>query len=337
MWSQVGSLDEGADITAIYMLISKENNCKTFPPMARALRTCISPALRNSHLFVLQQGRGAPAPPCRVPRAAPGTGSVPASHGERQGLGWGILWQKRRLRRRALSQPPGPWPSVGEAPGRDYVFVVLFLVPVSHCVLVVWITMVTRVIFPQENNPSPKTIVEPPFWTLCMDGFLSVCSEVVFHCRPGVGRESGAQPKHSRGSSSICGQEFPIFLLHEQAGSWMGEAWKIRANLKNKRHIGYPAFPLSLLPCIPNRVMLRNASSLEFKTDRLPVFLEQLILLACYYSPSAIFKLWHKTREKKRLKFWPVRYPDTWDAVLIWEYLYHKDFLGGFRDPSVNK
>lgn len=67
------------------------------------------------------------------------------------------------------------------------------------------------------------------------------------------------------------------------------------------------------------------------------MFLELIILLAHYYSSSAIFTLWHKTREKKRLKFWPVRYPDTWHAVSIWEYLYHKDFLGGFTDPSVNK
>lgn len=126
MWSQLGSLDEGADITAIRMLISKENNCKAFPPMPWVLRACISPALCNSHLFVLRQGRGAPSPPCRVPRAAPGTGSVPASHGERQGWGWGMLLQKSRLRRRALSQPPGPWPSVGGAPERGRLCSVVF-------------------------------------------------------------------------------------------------------------------------------------------------------------------------------------------------------------------
>lgn len=131
--------------------------------MPRVLRACISPALCNSHLFVLQQGRGAPSPPRRVPRAAPGTGTVPASHGERQALGRGMLLQRSRLRRRALSQPPGPWPSVGEAPERDYTFVVLFLVLVSHCALVVWITMVTGVIFPQENNPSPKQLWSHPF------------------------------------------------------------------------------------------------------------------------------------------------------------------------------
>lgn len=75
---------------------------------------------------MLQQGRGAPSPPCRVPRAAPGTASVPASHGQRQGLGRGMLLQKSRLRRRALSQPPGPWPSLSEAPGRDRLCSVVF-------------------------------------------------------------------------------------------------------------------------------------------------------------------------------------------------------------------
>lgn len=79
--------------------------------------------------------------------------------------------------------------------------------------------------FPSRKQSLPQTIVEPPFWALSWMAFcLSVCPEVVFHCRLGVGRESGAQPKHSGGLSSICGQEFPIFLLHEQAGSWMGEA-----------------------------------------------------------------------------------------------------------------
>lgn len=189
------------------------------------LRACISPALCNSHLFVLQQGRGAPSLPCRVPRAAPGTGSVPASHGERQGLGWGMLLQKSRLRRRALSQPPGLWLSVGGAPERDVVFL-------CSVVFGTGFTLRARGMnhdgykgdFPSRKQSLPQTIVEPPFWTLCMDRFLSVCPEVVFHCRPGVGRESHAQPKHSRGLFSICDQEFPIFLLHDQAGSWVGEA-----------------------------------------------------------------------------------------------------------------
>lgn len=151
------------------------------------LRACISPALCNSHLFVLQQGRGAPSPPRRVPRAAPGTGSVPASHGERQGLGWGMLLQKSRLRRRALSQPPGPWPSVGGAPGRDRLCSVVFgtgftlrAPGMNHDGY--------KGDFPSRKQSLPQTITEPPFWTLCMDGFLSVCPEVVFHCRLGVGR-----------------------------------------------------------------------------------------------------------------------------------------------------
>lgn len=182
---------------------------------------------------MLQQGRGAPSPPCRVPRAAPGTASVPASHGQRQGLGLGMLLQKSRLRRRALSQPPGPWPSLGEAPGRDRL-----------CSVVFGTGFTLRAPgmnqdgykgdFPSRKQSLPQTMVEPPFWTLCMDGFLSVCPEVVFHCRLGVGRERGTQPKHTGGLSSICGQEFPIFLFMSRLAPEWGRPEKFVQTFKIK-------------------------------------------------------------------------------------------------------
>lgn len=53
LWSQVGSLDVGAGITAIHMLISKENSCKTFPLKSWAFRACVSP-LCNNPVLVLQ-------------------------------------------------------------------------------------------------------------------------------------------------------------------------------------------------------------------------------------------------------------------------------------------
>lgn len=163
------------------------------------LRACISPALCYSHLFVFQQGRGAPAPPCHVPRAVPVTGSVPASHGQRQGLGQGMLLQKSRLRRRALSQPPGPWPSVGEAPGRDRLCSVVFgtgftlhAPGMNHDGY--------KDDFPSRKQSLPQTIVEPPFWTLCMDGFLSVTS-VRWSSTAGLGSEGRAVLSQSTAES----------------------------------------------------------------------------------------------------------------------------------------
>lgn len=274
-----------------------------------------------------------PAVPC--PLGSTRHGECASQPRAEAGLGPGYVVAEKSIKKKSSESAPGPWPSLVKRQG-ETVFVVLFLVLVSRCALLVWIRMVTRVIFPQENNPSPKQSWSRPFGH---SAWMAFCLSVLrWSSTAALGWEGRAALSQSTAEARppSVARSFPFSSFMSRLAPGWGRP-EIFVQTFKIRHIGYPAFPVSLLPRIPNRVMLRNASSLEIKTDRLPVFLEQLILLACYYSPSAIFKLWHKTREKKRLKFWPVRYPDTWDAVLIWEYLYHKDFLGGFRDPSVNK
>lgn len=108
-----------------------------------------------------------------------------------RGRAWarGMLLQKSRLRRRALSQPPGPWPSVGEAPERDCL-----------CSVVFGTNFMLRARgmnhdgyegdFPSRKQSLPQTIVEPPFWAL---SWMAFCLSVLrWSSTAGLGWEERA-------------------------------------------------------------------------------------------------------------------------------------------------
>lgn len=251
MRSQVGSLDVGVRRTAIYTLISKENSCKTFPPMPWVLRASISPSPRNNRTFVLQEGEkhcwpwGTIHAMACIPRAAPRHGQGTAGRGERQGLGRGMLLQKSRLRIRALSQHPGPWLSVTEVPARDRLWSVVFGTG---------FTLRARGMnhdgyagdFPSRTKPTPNNggaaLLVTSHGCLCVPGWSPTIMCLGWEGRVAV------QPAHVGGFSSIRGQELPIFLFPSQAG-WPldgGQLEILGANIQNprwRRHIGYPASP----------------------------------------------------------------------------------------------
>lgn len=102
-------------------------------------------------------------------------------------------------------------------------------------------------------------------------------------------------------SPRSCGYEETCAQCHlrcwslqcfQDGGSWkhLGPTLSI-PDRKDVLRCPFPLLSASFPPCVPRRVMLRNTSKTNFKMDCLPMFLELIILLAHYYSSSAIFTL----------------------------------------------
>lgn len=102
-------------------------------------------------------------------------------------------------------------------------------------------------------------------------------------------------------SPRSCGYEETCAQCHlrcwslqcfQDGGSWkrLGPTLCI-PDRKDVLRCPFPLLSASFPPCVPRRVMLRNTSKTNFKMDCLPMFLELIILLAHYYSSSAIFTL----------------------------------------------
>lgn len=167
--------------------------------MPWVLRACISPSLCNSHVLVLRQGMkrcglGGTIP--AMARIPPGSsqawgGCQPArhGHGERPGLGQGMLLQKSIKKKSSESAPRaevvGRW-SARERPSLKCCFWYRFHAARSRDESR-WL----RTWFSLKNEANPKQWWGHPSGHFRWLSFLSVHPGVVSYHSLGIGRESG--------------------------------------------------------------------------------------------------------------------------------------------------